>query len=204
MKNFLLIFFLLFYGILFSQDKTNNKALVKQGSFVVDAYYGVGTITGALVKAINTSTSSSSTSAGLIGPIGGRFEYMLSDVIAIGLDVQYSKFKISWKEVNANPPPSEYNYKIEWIRIRYLPKISFHFGGNEKTDGYASIFGGWMQSDFRVTSNDTTYTGKLAWPSFSFRIAVGARHFFNPHLGIFGELGAFGGGVFHGGITFRF
>jgi len=198
MKKFLLkkiVWFISIVSFVFAQE--NEKTVL------IDAYYGGITLSNIIIKAI---TNNSSAKAHFIGPTGIRFEYKFSKVVGIGVDGQYNLTTVSWNNVvESNGIQKTYYHKVEWQRIRIMPKISFHFGESEKFDGYASIMIGGIISDFTHKTNDPYDLGiKANWPSFAFRICIGGRYFFTKNFGLFGEVGTFGGGLIHGGLTFRF
>jgi hypothetical protein len=164
---------------------------VSEGSFVMDAYYGFLTLAGTIVKAIGAGSGANTV---ILGPIGLRPEYMLSNVVGIGGDLQYNRYSLSWTE-------GIYYYKVIWTRIRVMVRFAFHFAVSRVVDPYFAISGGLRFGSFALETNDLGYTIPIGGGGGAARLALGTRVFFTPNIGAFAELGVFGGGLFHVGLS---
>lgn len=176
---------------------------VEEGSIVGDLYYGFFTLAGGLVRAAGAADGSRVL---IIGPIGLRGEYMLGDVIGLGVDIQYNRYSLSWQEEFysfATMRYETYSYDMVWTRFRVMPRMAFHFAVSSKVDPYASISGGLILNSFSVETNDPLGYDAVGISGIgpAVRFAVGTRFFFTPNIGAFAELGVFGGGLFHLGLS---
>ncbi|MCX8080948.1 MAG: hypothetical protein N3F09_06915 [Bacteroidia bacterium] len=176
---------------------------VKKGNFLIDGYYGFGTLTSWLAKAINSGSTSAK--AGFIGPTGLRVAYLTSDKVALGVDLQYNNLFLKWSSETTDSLGAiiTHTYNVQWQRLRIMPKINIMFGVDEKNAGYFALFAGYTFHKFNVQTNDLSYKSNWNIPGFSFRLAAGIRHFHNDNFGFFGELGVFGGALLHAGITIK-
>jgi hypothetical protein len=173
---------------------------VSEGSFVMDAYYGFFTLAGTLVKAVGAGSGAKTV---IIGPIGLRGEYMLSDVVGVGGDLQFSSYNLSWTErfYDIYGVPYTYSYKINWTRIRAMARVAYHFAVSRAVDPYLAVSGGLRIESVSAETNDPDYDAGIAGVGQAVRFALGTRFFFTPNIGAFAELGVFGGGLFHVGLS---
>ncbi len=103
---------------------------------------------------------------------------MASNVVGVGGDLQFNRYTIS---------------EANWTRIRAMARVAFHFAVRRAFDPYFAVSGGLRIESF---SDDPHYfVGPAA------RLALGTRFFFTPNIGAFAELGFFGGGLFHVGLS---
>jgi hypothetical protein len=186
---------------------TNVKAqAVEQGSVIIDAYYGLFSISNSTFKAL--SDNSTTTFRG-IGPIGGRVEYMVSEKIGIGVDGHVQNLSLEWTDnitdtITGNS--NNYSYKIFRQTLRIMPRINIHFGGSDNFDGYFGIAAGYRSNKWGYESTDPDYTGSstsVTLVPVALRFAVGGRYFFTPNIGLNGEIGLGGGTIIHAGLTFK-
>jgi len=174
---------------------------VSQGSLVGDVYYGFFTLAGALFSAVGAGSGASTA---IIGPIGLRGEYMVSDVVGVGGDLQFSSYTLSWTETIYDfygLSSTTYSYKINWTRIRAMARVAFHFAVSRAVDPYFAVSGGFRIESLSTETNDPGYDAGVAGVGPAVRLALGTRFFFTPNIGAFAELGVFGGGLFHLGLS---
>ena len=174
---------------------------VSEGSFVMDAYYGFFTLAGTLVKAVGAGSGANTV---IIGPIGLRGEYMLSNVLGVGGDLQFSSYTLSWTERVYDiygVSYTTYSYKINWTRIRAMARVAYHFAVSRAVDPYLAVSGGLRIESVSAETNDPDYDAGIAGVGQAVRFALGTRFFFTPNIGAFAELGVFGGGLFHVGLS---
>jgi hypothetical protein len=175
---------------------------VSKGSVVGDVYYGA--LAGVMVKlaAAFIDISADDVRTTIIGPVGLRAEYMVSNVVGLGGDLQFNRSTISWTERVYDihgVPYATYSYKINWTRIRAMGRVAFHFAVSRVFDPYFAVSGG-LRIEI-LFSNDPDYNEGIAGVGPAARLALGTRFFFTPNIGGFAELGVFGGGLFHFGLS---
>jgi hypothetical protein len=174
---------------------------VSEGSFVMDAYYGLITLAGPLLRLIGAASGAKTS---FLGPVGLRAEYMVSNVVGVGGDLQFSRYSLSWTETIYDLyglSATTYSYKINWTRIRAMARVAFHFAVSRVVDPYFAVSGGLRIESFSVETNDPDYDVGIAGVGPAVRLALGTRFFFTPNIGAFAELGVFGGGPFHFGLS---
>jgi hypothetical protein len=160
---------------------------------VADVYYGFFVTLADLLVGLVYALSDAD-KATFIGPIGLRSEYMASNVVGVGGDLQFSRYTFSWTERVYDIYGVSYTtYKVNWTRIRAMARVAFHFAVSRAFDPYFAVSGGLR---IEILSDDPKYfVGPAA------RLALGTRFFFTPNIGAFAELGVFGGGLFHVGLS---
>jgi hypothetical protein len=174
---------------------------VSEGSFVMDAYYGFITLARPLLRLIGAASGAKTS---FLGPVGLRAEYMLSNVVGLGGDLQFNRYSLSWTETIYDLyglSSTTYSYKINWTRIRAMARVAFHFAVSRVVDPYFAVSGGLRIESFSVETNDPDYDVGIAGVGPAVRLALGTRFFFTPNIGAFAELGVFGGGLFHVGLS---
>jgi hypothetical protein len=174
---------------------------VSQGSLVGDVYYGFFTLVGPLLRLLGAASDAKAT---FIGPIGLRGEYMISNVVGVGGDLQFSSYTLSWTERVYDiygGSYTTYSYKINWTRIRAMTRVAFHFPVSRAVDPYFAVSGGLLIESLSTETNDPDYNVGIAGVGPAVRLALGTRFFFTPNIGAFAELGVFGGGLFHVGLS---
>lgn len=210
-KSYLLIFLLSF--IL----KPAFSQVYEPGNMVVDAYYGWPNLFTAVVKSsyeANKQFIEEDIKIGSIGPLGGKFEYLISERIGIGLNVNYAntsvKAKIVRSELNSGTGTYEdvqYNYKASLPRLRIMPMINIHIGSSDKVDPYVAFGGGYSSFNIKETTNDPNYKNgsvNLKVTPVALRAEFGVRYFFTDHFGISGQFGLGGGPLLAAGLAAKF
>jgi hypothetical protein len=176
---------------------------VSEGSVVGDVYYGFITLVGSLLRLIDATSDAKTT---IIGPVGLRAEYMISDVVGLGGDLQLSRYTLSWTERHYNDSLGvyyDYYYKVKWTRIRAMGRVAFHFAVSRVVDPYLAISGGTRIERISTETNDPSYKADESDVGQAVRLALGTRFFFTPNIGAFAEIGVFGGGLFHFGLSIK-
>lgn len=183
---------------------------VKKGNFIIDGYYGFPNLFTAILKTTYQNTGTTvepqyDFKIGGLGPVGGRFEYLVSDKMGIGLDGNYTNTYASWRGDAGGG--TTYNYKVSFPRFRIMPRFNFHFVKNaEKIDGYFAVAAGYGSWSAKFETNDPDYEfAKInSLIPIAFRTAVGMRFFFIDNLGINMEIGLGGGPILAGGLSAKF
>jgi hypothetical protein len=197
------IFTILFGAALLATTNVKAQA-VEQGSVIIDAYYGAFSISNSTFKELSGNSAAKFTG---IGPIGLRFEYMVSEKVGFGLDGNLLNQSLTWTGTDTTAGNKLNNdYKIYRQVIRIMPRINIHFGGSDDFDGYFGIAAGYRSVTRGYTSTDPDYQGDESSATLvpiSLRLAVGGRYFFTPNIGLNGEIGIGGGTIIHAGLTFK-
>jgi len=203
-KIFTIIFIALSFGIY--SNKAN--AQVEKGTIILEPFYGFSLSSG--TKALYEVDGANSTSYSQLGPMGLRFEYMLSDLIGLGLDVNYKKSVISSDYTSSYYDNNNYvtgnftdTYTVPktWIMAR----MNFHFVKTESIDFYAGYGIGYKMGSYSFKStypNSTPANIKVLIP-IAFRMSTGFRYFFTDNIGASVELGFGGGSVATAGLTIK-
>jgi hypothetical protein len=180
---------------------------VSEGSVVGDVYYGA--LSGFLVKlsAAFKDIFAEDVKTTIIGPIGLRAEYMFSDVVGLGADLQFNRYTITWRETDYDDYLGvyhDYYYKEKWMLVRAMARVAFHFAVRRAVDPYVAISGGLRILTISTEeTNDPSYKEDEGGVGAAGRLALGTRFFFTPNIGAFAEVGVFGGGLFHFGLSFK-
>jgi len=154
---------------------------------------------------------------------GGRVEYMISDQVGVGADVNYVEagFAVKFEDFvygtngdamqNANGDYLYTSYQSEYSvkRLRAMFRLNYHFAQSEKVDMYTGFAGGYLNTNRTIKTNPTNskyedeQLGDALIP-VAIRIAVGAKMYFTQNIGAHVELGAFGGGILQAGLSVKF
>lgn len=213
-KSIIFLFAVCFFA--FANISTVNKAnaqAVEQGSVIIDGFYGWPNLTTGILQSFYADgTFTENVKVGSIGPLGGRFEYLLSDNLGIGVDFIYAMSSVSWTEDieeynwdNDTYYTTTYNYEVSNQRIRIVPNLKYHFSQSDNVDFYG-VFGiGYKSSTLNFTSDDLDWNHSvgISLSPVAFRMAVGTRFFFTPNIGMNMELGI-GSALATGGISVKF
>lgn len=135
-------------------------------------------------------------------PIGGSFEYGVTDKISVGVQADYYSWKYNYGFSGTN-----YGYKYTFLPIAV--RGSYHVNdllklGNDKVDLYAGLALGYYISSF--TYDGVNYGGTYSdgYGSRAFiGLHLGGRYYFKPNIAGFAELGA-GVSALKLGVTFKF
>lgn len=204
MKKFIV---LLAFAACFFNIKTAKCQAVEEGNIIIDAYYGWPNLwTSVLKSAYANDPGAYGVKVGTFGPVGGRFEYLLSDKVGLGIDVHSATSSVEWTEKDIATGTITYNYKISANRLRICPRFNLHFGSSDKLDLYAAFGIGYKNTNMKFTSNDPTFnedSGSITLIPVTWRAAMGIRYFFSPNIGAGLEMGL-GGVLATGGLAIKF
>lgn len=190
---------LFFVGILtvMSTNLVSAQAM-EQGRMCFDVYYGFGSLSKAFVQEMAKPDGKFRS----IGALGGRFEYMASDNVGVGLEANYLMHEATW---NVDDGTNKFDYTYNVRRIRVFPRINYHFGNSDSFDAYFGVGAGYRSIVRKFSSNDPDYVPQEIEGSIpvAMRIAFGARYFFTENIGAHMEFGVGGGNIVHFGLSFR-
>lgn len=201
----------------------NLNAQMMQGNVSIDPYIGVPNWANSILWNQYVGSNPTVQNYGVLGSMlsyGGRIEYMLSENVGMGADVNFevSGFQYDFTDyvygylgdtlydANNNPIYTTYNYKYTAKKFRAMLRLNYHFVQSEKVDFYAAFAGGYKNTNRTVVTNpiNPNFNDANANRSLipiSFRVAVGAKMYFTNNIGAHVELGAFGGGLLQAGIS---
>lgn len=188
--------------------------VVKQGTILIDGYYGLPFLLGSYLKGLNGSAGGSvitGLSTQNLNHIGGRFEYMLSEKFGMGLEYTYARVTVKYIDsyTNSSGGASSQSFTDAITKQRILLRMAFHFGESDKLDPYFCFGGGYKSAKYTSNnSNNTqaeleTISAALNLIPVSFRVGGGVRYFFTENIGVNAEVGL-GGPVVQAGISAKF
>lgn len=176
--------------------------VVEKGKVMFDLYYGYAPLNTAGVQALTSGTGSVSS----LGPIGGRFQYMVGEKVGLGLDMHYQASSATWEDLDTLGMSTGYMNNYEVDKIRAMVRLSWEFLRKERFSmfwansiGYRKVNRSWTYGDPERSS----YTFKSFVPVAT-RTAIGARYFFTDNIGVNLEVGLSGGALIQGGISASF
>lgn len=127
----------------------------------------------------------------VIGPMYGKFEYAVTDVIGFGVNVAYTYGNVAYETSNDMLDSIVYNTSFTYQSYSILGRLNFHFGKSEMVDPYAGIGLGYRNANYNYHSDDpdfdeTDFNGIL---HFGVDLTLGARFYLTENLGVYGEVG---------------
>ncbi|HEY9008681.1 outer membrane beta-barrel protein [Ohtaekwangia sp.] len=170
--------------LLLSFSQFSASAQVKKGDFLLSPNLGFG---------YYYAGSGASVTIGVNG------EYAFTDEISGGGYLAYTHWKYGYRYGN-----NKYDYSYNFVD--FGARASYHFAkllrvSNKKFDPYAGAFIGFVTSSY---SGDNGVVYNDAYGSeLRSGIYAGARYFFQPNIGVFGEV-SIGLTPISGGVTFKF
>lgn len=153
---------------------------------------------------------------------GARVEYMYSDKLGLGGDLNYEmsgySFEFQGKQYDEFGSPlldasgSNYLYTKYLVnyranRLRVMFRLNYHFYQANKTDAYVGFSVGHKSVTRRQDTNPTNllfhdFESDGLIP-FTSRLAVGFKYYPIPYFGFHGEFGLFGGALFQAGVSIQ-
>lgn len=186
--------------------QTSQAQAVKKGDMTIGGFYGSPSIGTLLLKVFISSTNAefgNSVDFSYLGPLGGKFEYFVTDDFGIGLEASYSTLSIKLNEGNRFD-----TYSL--TKIRVMPRFTYHMSYGDNLDFFLAGGMGYRTSELGFKSTLITEVIDLEIEEaltnvlpLSLRLAFGGSFFMTENLALTGELGFGGGYLFMGGITFK-
>jgi hypothetical protein len=209
-----------------SQETTRDKGLIKN-DLLFEAYYGYA-IPGVVLAEINgLSNAGWTNSAGypytsktsVLGPIGLRMQYMVSDNLGIGLDVNFEQKSGSWESLNVQYDENGliiYDESFKAIltntegefqvwKLKVMARFSWELINTERfTLNWANSIG-FKAGDRTLIdpAEDLFLAGEGDVFPIAIRSALGARFFFTENIALNTEAGLFGGGLLLAGLSYK-
>jgi len=153
---------------------------------------------------------------------GARLEYMVSDNVGIGADINYivSGFTLNFEsytfDANGNYIQdangyvmTTYSHEEKIQTFRSMFRINYHFVQSNKIDLYAGFGAGVkkVKQIYETNPKNLMYPDEInnkALIPITSRLALGMKVFFTQNIGAHVELGAFGGGLLQAGLSVKF
>ena len=203
-----------------------TTAQMAQGSLSIDPYIGVPNWANSILYNQYEGDETNVQDYKVVGSMlsyGGRFEYMMSDKVGVGADVNYEVSGFSYKfddytydangnyltDINGDYIITQYNTKYSAKKLRAMFRLNYHFVQSEKVDMYSGFGAGYKSVNRSVETNpkndyfeDANASGALI--PVTLRVAIGAKIYFTQNIGAHVELGAFGGGLLQAGLSVKF
>jgi len=220
MKKFLFLVLIISSSVLqiTAQESSTTQTAIQKGDFVIDAYYGY-TTPGLFINGIrnlegdnNVAGNPYNPSTSIVGPVGIRFQKMVTSNFGVGLDLNYEEKYGSWTSANLTGTDSNFNpiytetkgsYRV--TRIKAMIRTSWEFAITEDfTANWANSIGYKGGDRILIDPNGvlgSSFTGNLI--PVAFRTALGMRYFLTDHIALNTEIGFFGAGLVTGGITIK-
>lgn len=190
---------------IFMAGGSANAQAVEQGNFIIDAYYGFPNLYRSVFEAAYANSPGQlDVKVGGIGPVGGRFEYMVADKIGVGLDVGLRNTTVDYSEEVGS---DRYDYNFKTQKLGFMATFNYHFLQNaDAVDAYVMFGAGYGNRTFTFESTDPNFIeleAESLIPVAS-RIGVGMRYFFTDNIGANLGLGFGHGGLVNAGISAKF
>jgi outer membrane protein W len=200
-KNLLLILLSVNLALTITSAKAQ---CIKEGSILIDGYYGFPNLYTAIFKSAYANAGSpGGVTIGGIGPLGLRGEYLLTDKLGLGVDIGFNNTKIT--QAYDDGSGNTYIETFSTQKLGVMASINYHFITKDKLDFYGVFGAGYGNRTFTFSSTEPGYTP----PTYSSlipiasKLGLGIRYFFTDNIGINLGLGIGQGGIINGGITFK-
>lgn len=186
---------------------TLNAQAQEKGDVIIDAYVGYSLL-GSVFKAVDTDNADDVKSTNLM-PVGIRGEYMINDILSIGLDAFYTQNKLDYKQTSydyLNGTSTVYNYALSRTKLATYITFNFHLLKNaEKADLGLTVGAGYKNVVWTDESDNPAYEGAaLKNPiPVSFRMGATFRYYFTENFGA-NITASIGGPLVSGGLSFKF
>ncbi|MEY5000720.1 MAG: hypothetical protein RLZZ211_756 [Bacteroidota bacterium] len=211
-KNYFKILVAIALGTM-SFNQTTYAQAVEEENIVIEAYYGFPNLYTSVFKtAYANSGTELDLNVGGTGPLGVRFEYLVTDKIGLGLDVGLSGSSISYNEMTTvfntttgNYDDVIYNYDFSTRKFGALFCLNYHFLDNDEFDLYSTVGVGYSKRSFDFTSTDPSYepASISSMIPVGFKAGLGMRYFFTDNIGANLNLGLGIGGLLNAGISVK-
>lgn len=220
-KTILTSIILLFICQGFSQVK---EGAIKKNNVLIDGFYGFPNFSGILFRQVLKGQDLIKVKT--FGPIGGKAEFMLGDVVGVGAHVNYAMTELSGKffEFAGDSFPwidgtyfvfkndSGFSFRLRNTRLRIMPTVNFHFAKIKNFDPYFQVALGFKTSSLTLDIKDPFFDlprfhigwlDKLKFPVTG-RFELGAHYYIEDHFGFNLAFGAPGGAIVQAGISTKF
>ena len=172
----------------------SNGGDFKQGVMIFSTGYGAP-------NTVAMFTEASSINSG-IGPLHLKFEFAASDVVGLGISINYASkhgdYISKFPNTYLNP------VTLDIMRTSINARINFHFFTEEKLDMYTGVGIGYRFGSYnflRYGSKEKNNTYEISYP-LGFEMTVGLRYYFSKLFGVYMEMGL-ARSLIQAGIVFK-
>lgn len=125
------------------------------------------------------------------GPMYGKFEYAVNDIIGFGVNAAYTYGQASYETTDDNLDSVIYNTSFTYKSYSVLARLNFHFGDADRIDPYAGIGMGYRNTNYAYDSDDPNFDEEdfNSFMHFGADLTIGARFYLTDNIGIYGEVG---------------
>lgn len=192
---------------LFTFVSKNSFTQVEQGSFLIDPYIGVP---GEKILAKFNFPDPEYTYTGWPISVGLRTQYMFTDYIAVGIDVNYSSYGYEYIDEDAyyngiTQTFEDSYHEFNRNTFRLMLRANYYFIRTYRLDVYlgGGLGGKEVKEQLFIDGvQDNTVSGDNYLP-FAVRGAVGGHFFITDLIGVHAEFGIYGGGFLQAGVAIK-
>lgn len=195
--------------VLFVSGNILKAQVYEKADMVVDAYYGFPNLYTAAVKTIYSLAPEFNVDIQSFGPIGLRYEYLLSHRFGVGVNANYAYSGIEGTFTAydfTTEEQSEFEYEATVTRLRIMPTFFFHMDTSKWIDPYFSLAIGYGGRSFKESSN-YPFVPPLNFDKsipIAYRGEFGTRFFFTDNIGAHLQFGIGGGPLLGLGLSGKF
>lgn len=189
------------------KGKKGGGGAFEQGAKVATLYYGWPNIIGYL---FTTYQVYDNYSAYAIGPVGGKFEYGITDKIGLGFTANYLGTGLSYNITGYNDQLNlvTYTESLKYNSFSLNLRFNYHIFTNDMIDYYVGMGPGYSYKSIKYASTDPDWVEgegllTLSLLPVSFEVTTGLRVYFTPQIGAFTEVGI-SKGYIQGGLVAKF
>jgi len=199
-----------------TEQNDEGKALY-DNDVLFDVYYGYA-IPGVFLASINALEGGTnyagnpySPKTSVLGPVGLRVQYMVSNSFGIGIDANYEQKTGTWQgseyqtDENGNGYYVDSEGKYQVTKLKVMIRGSWEFVNTERFNmNWANSIGYKAgKRTFIDPEDDLGLSFSSGLVPVAIRSALGARFFLTPNIALNTEIGIFGGGLLVGGLTYK-
>ena len=174
---------------------TVKSQAVKKGNSIISLCYGFPNLNANIYNVLESHDDFLIKS---VGPFHLKYEYMITNKIGLGVNINFVLFNGTWKEIHDSLDASNHlvdyiiNYKVSTWNYNALLRLNYHFYTDNRIDVYVGIAAGYRKDKTTLTStpDDPKFTFVPAiFVPFGFELSMGSRYMFTDKLGGYAEFG---------------
>lgn len=164
-----------------------NAQIMQPGNMAASIGYGFPSLTKTVFNVVDGQNVSTS----FIGPVYGKFEYMINETVGFGMNFAYSYGDAAYQTSGTEADSIFYNTSFKYKSYSALARFNFHFGNSTNFDPYTGVGLGYRNANYSYTSSDPGFEPKdiNGFNHFGLDFTIGARLFFTENFGVYGEVG---------------
>ncbi len=134
-----------------------------------------------------------------IGPLHFKAEYALSEIVSLGLSINYVNAKAQWTDYynyySGQYYQNGYTTGKTFNSLSVLGRMNLHFATSKILDPYFGFGIGYRNANTDYFSDDPTFDDEAYYSSTSaiipigFEMSMGLRVYVSPNIGFFTEVG---------------